>query len=52
MPRLDDLDAEPLGLLAAVAVEGADADLDEPLGEAVLHDPGERRGVGAAGRRP
>jgi hypothetical protein len=30
-----------------MAVERADADLDEAAGEAALHDPGEGRGVGA-----
>jgi hypothetical protein len=44
--HLDDLDTEPLGLRAAVAIEGADADLDEAHGMAGFHDPGKGRGVG------
>ena len=43
-----DLDAETLGLSSLVRVQGADADLYQTTGEAVLHDPGEWTGVGFA----
>jgi hypothetical protein len=37
-----DLDAETPGLVLLVGVERADADLDQPLRQALLHDAGER----------
>ena len=40
--------AEPLGWARWWLVEGANADLDQPIGEPFLHDPGERTGVGVA----
>ena len=44
--RLDDLDAEALELVAMMVVDGAQPDLDQAVGEPLLHDPGEGRGVG------
>ncbi|ESX92451.1 hypothetical protein X755_26025 [Mesorhizobium sp. LNJC405B00] len=46
MPRLDHFDAEALELVTKFIIEGAQADLDQPVGQSLLQDAREGRGVG------
>src|SRR6266536_634671 len=44
--HVDHLDPEPIRLAALVSVHGANADLDQPAGQALFHDAGEWARVG------
>lgn len=46
VPHLDDLHPELARLLFLMRVERSDADLDQPMDDAILHQSGKRRGVG------
>ena len=46
--HLDELHAEPSRLFPLVPVERPGTDLHQPVGQALLHDPGEGTGVGEA----
>lgn len=45
LDRLDRLDAEALELVAVMVVDRAQPDLDQAVGQLLLHDAGEGRGV-------